>query len=111
MVSVSVKVLAEFGIGYSIGRKYRPIWVSVSVSDENQNRGFGRTLMWIELSCRAINHVRYSRVPNRQRFLKKDRWEFFLKSNKSRGLNKCIGRKISGKLIKVEVDGSLTKIK
>ena len=33
-----------FGIGYGIGRKYPPIWVSVSVSDLNQNCGFGRTL-------------------------------------------------------------------
>ena len=31
-----------FGIGYGIGRKYRPIWISVLVSDLNQNRGFGR---------------------------------------------------------------------
>ena len=33
-----------FNIGYGIGRKYRPIWVSVSVSGLNQNSGFGRTL-------------------------------------------------------------------
>ena len=33
-----------FGIGYSIGWKYLPIWISVSVFDLNQNRGFGRTL-------------------------------------------------------------------
>ena len=33
------------GFGYNIGRKYRPIWVSVSVSDLNQNSGFGRTLV------------------------------------------------------------------
>ena len=33
-----------FGIGYGIGRKYQPIQVSVSVSDLNQNSGFGRTL-------------------------------------------------------------------
>ena len=33
-----------FGIGYGIGRKYRPIRVSVSVSDRNQNSGFGRSL-------------------------------------------------------------------
>ena len=31
-----------FSIGYSIGRKYQPILVSVSVSDINQNSGFGR---------------------------------------------------------------------
>ena len=30
-----------FGIGYGIGQKYQPIWVSVS--DRNQNSGFGRT--------------------------------------------------------------------
>ena len=34
-----------FGIGYGIGRKYRPIRVSVSVSDRNQNSGFGRSLL------------------------------------------------------------------
>ena len=34
----------RFGISYGIGRKYRPIWVSVSVLDLNQNSGFGRTL-------------------------------------------------------------------
>ena len=33
-----------FGIGYGIGRKYRPIWVSVLVSDLNKNSGFGHTL-------------------------------------------------------------------
>ena len=36
----------SFGIsiGYGIGWKYRPIWISVSVSDLNQNSSFGRTL-------------------------------------------------------------------
>ena len=34
-----------FGIGYSIGPKVSPIWVSVSVSDLNPNSGFGRTLI------------------------------------------------------------------
>ena len=29
-------------MGYGIGRNYQPIWVSVS--DRNQNSGFGRTL-------------------------------------------------------------------
>ena len=34
-----------FGIGYGIGQKYQPIWVSVS--DLKQNSGFGRTLpLW-----------------------------------------------------------------
>ena len=33
-----------FGIGFGIGRKYWPIRVSVSVSDLNQNSGFGRSL-------------------------------------------------------------------
>ena len=32
----------SFGIGYGIGRKYLPIWVSVL--NLNQNSGFGRTL-------------------------------------------------------------------
>ena len=31
-------------MGYGIGRKYLPIWISVSVSNLNQNSGFGRTL-------------------------------------------------------------------
>ena len=35
-----------FGIGYGIGRKYWTNWVSVLVSDLNQNRGFGRTLFF-----------------------------------------------------------------
>ena len=30
---------------YGVGQKYRPIWVSVLVSDLNQNSGFGRTLL------------------------------------------------------------------
>ena len=34
-----------FGIGYSIGRKYWPIRVSVSVLDLNQNSGCGRSLI------------------------------------------------------------------
>ena len=33
-----------FSIGYGIGRKYQPMWVSISVSDQNQNSGFGLTL-------------------------------------------------------------------
>jgi hypothetical protein len=36
-------------MGYGIGRKYWPIWVSVLVLDQNQNSGFGRTL--IEIDC------------------------------------------------------------
>ena len=32
------------GFSYGIGRTYRPIWVSVSVLELNQNIGFGRTL-------------------------------------------------------------------
>ena len=32
------------GFSYSIGRKYRPVWVSGS--DPNQNSGFGRTLIY-----------------------------------------------------------------
>ena len=40
------KMPHTIGIGYGIGRKYRPIWVSVS--DLNQNSGFGRTLLVVE---------------------------------------------------------------
>ena len=35
---------SDFGISYGISPKYRPIWVSVSVSDLNQNSCFGCTL-------------------------------------------------------------------
>ena len=37
-----------FGIGYGywISQKYCPMWVSVSVSDLNQNSGFVGTLIW-----------------------------------------------------------------
>ena len=35
----------SFGIAYGIGPKYLPIWVSVLVSDLNQNSGFGHTLL------------------------------------------------------------------
>ena len=34
-----------FGMGYGISQNYRPIWVSVSVSDRNQNSDFGRSLI------------------------------------------------------------------
>ena len=34
----------SFGIGYNIDRKYLPIWVLVSVQDQNQSSGFGCTL-------------------------------------------------------------------
>ena len=40
-----------FGIDYGIGQKYLPIWVSVSVSDLNQNSGFGRTLIHSPYHC------------------------------------------------------------
>ena len=44
---VSILLILKFGsygIGYGIGQKYRPIRVSVSVSDLNQKNGFGRSL-------------------------------------------------------------------
>ena len=50
-----------YGIGYSIARKYRPIWVSVSVSDLNQNSGFRRTLN----ETKYFLPLPYSSVPNR----------------------------------------------
>ena len=46
---ITTSELCGFGIGFGIGRKYRPITVSVSVSGRNQNGGFGRSLMYIEL--------------------------------------------------------------
>ena len=48
-----------------------------------------------------ISRFKYSRVPNRRQFLKKYRWEIFLRSNKSIGLNKRLGGKSSEKLINV----------
>ena len=39
---VFCSVRPKFGIGYGIGQKYCPIWVSVS--DLNQNSDFSRTL-------------------------------------------------------------------
>ena len=33
-----------FGIGYSNGRKYQPIWVLFLILDLNQNSALGRTL-------------------------------------------------------------------
>ena len=36
-----------FGIGFGIGRKYRPIRVSDSLSGLNQNSGFGRSLLCV----------------------------------------------------------------
>ena len=48
-----------FGIGYSIGQKYQPIWVSVSVlvSDLNQIYGFGRTLVFTNVRLVVEFHV------------------------------------------------------
>ena len=37
----------RYRLRYGIGRKCQPIWVSVSVSDRNQNSGLGRTLVTI----------------------------------------------------------------
>jgi hypothetical protein len=45
---ITTSELCGFGIGFGIGRKYRPITVSVSVSGRNQNGGFGRSLFVIE---------------------------------------------------------------
>ena len=44
-----------FGIGYGIGRKYRPIWVSVWILDLNQNSGFGRTLDVVHSTMRPYH--------------------------------------------------------
>ena len=56
---ITTSELCGFGIGFGIGRKYRPITVSVSVSGRNQNGGFGRSLTYyssvvIELMICAI---------------------------------------------------------
>ena len=39
-----IPLKCSFGIVYGIGQKYQLIWVLVSVSDLNQNSGFGRIL-------------------------------------------------------------------
>ena len=49
---ITTSELCGFGIGFGIGRKYRPITVSVSVSGRNQNGGFGRSLVerqWFDI--------------------------------------------------------------
>ena len=47
---ITTSELCGFGIGFGIGRKYRPITVSVSVSGRNQNGGFGRSLQLRDLT-------------------------------------------------------------
>ena len=47
---ITTSELCGFGIGFGIGRKYRPITVSVSVSGRNQNGGFGRSLTYCALA-------------------------------------------------------------
>ena len=49
-----------FGIGYGICRNYQPIWVLVSVSDQNQNSGFGRTLQLAQK--KVLNGIYYKAV-------------------------------------------------
>ena len=46
----------KFGIG--IGQKYRPIRVSVSVSDRNQNSGFGHSLAGIMVISKRSTKVK-----------------------------------------------------
>ena len=46
---ITTSELCGFGIGFGIGRKYRPITVSVLVSGRNQNGGFGRSLEEVNL--------------------------------------------------------------
>ena len=41
---ITTSEICGFGIGFGIGRKYRPITVSVSVLGLNQNSDFGRSL-------------------------------------------------------------------
>ena len=42
VLTITKSKIYGFGIGYGIGRNYRPI--RVSVSGRNQNSGFGRSL-------------------------------------------------------------------
>ena len=44
-----------FGIGYGMGWKCRPIWISVSVSNLNQSSGFGRTLCNSHCKSQGLN--------------------------------------------------------
>ena len=55
---ITTSELCGFGIGFGIGRKYRPITVSVSVSGRNQNGGFGRSL--VRLGLVRLCLVRFS---------------------------------------------------
>ena len=46
-----------FGITYGIGQKYWLIWISVLVSDLNQNSGFGGTLVFRHQTCPGRTEV------------------------------------------------------
>ena len=52
-----------FGIGYGIDRKYRPIWVSVLVSNLNQNSGFGRTLCTVSMNHSHYDSIKIEKIP------------------------------------------------
>ena len=41
MVTKFLSLKCGLGIGYGIGRKYRPFWFSALVLDLNQNSGYG----------------------------------------------------------------------
>ena len=56
---ITTSEFCSFGIGFGIGRKYRPITVLVSVSGRNQNGGFGRSLIWVPIKeIRKIEKTR-----------------------------------------------------
>ena len=67
-----------FGIGYGIGQKYPPIWVLVSVSDLNQNSGFGRTLCCIVIGL-ATWYMQYLLQYRDAHF---DPWSILIKKSK-----------------------------
>ena len=51
--------ICGFGIGYGISQNHWPIRISVSVSDRNQNSGFGRSLGTIAFHYEVL-HPLYS---------------------------------------------------
>ena len=56
---ITTSELCGFGIGFGIGRKYRPITVSVSVSGRNQNGGFGRSLLGTVMENVELSNCTY----------------------------------------------------
>ena len=65
---ITTSELCGFGIGFGIGRKYRPITVSVSVSGRNQNGGFGRSLVASNSPSHLEAHAGILRLSMKRKF-------------------------------------------